>query len=151
MDRFVILQVAFNLVLLANILYLHRARVAAARATGATGRPGVTVPSPPKQREAKAPRRPRGFVLTLGLRGGSPGRKPAEGSAPAEAAPPTGGVELESLIAQAEREEAISAPSTADASRQRAADDLRAGIRRLQARLDDARGAETPGARSYGL
>lgn len=146
MNRFVALQVVFNVVFLANVLYLQRALRNQRRALALN--PAQPAPSgegkPPSVSKAKRGKRRGGFVLTLGLRGASAARSAIE-RLPEERIErdPLG---IDALIDDAQRRDTVPngrglappTPSAAptEATRQRAAEDLRRSIRRLQERLD---------------
>jgi hypothetical protein len=135
MNRFVALQIVFNLVILANLLYFQRAlrlarRIAAVPKAHAAPDVKPSVAAAPK---VKTERHPGGFLLTLGLRGEARRDEPLLG--------------LAALVDDAERldsvpagRDALTTPGMSEAPvderRQRAADDLRRSIRRLQERID---------------
>ncbi len=164
MNRFALVQVAFNLVLLANVLYLHRRlwgvtsreTIDSTTATGAETAPRRG--DPERARVRRRDRRPRGVLLTLGLGAGSAASTrdhdaPAARDAPL---PAREGIEggLSDLVAAAEREEAaairpVASRAAEERSRQRAAEELRANIRRLHARLGAAEDPGPAGARTH--
>jgi hypothetical protein len=105
MNRLFVAQMVFNAIVLVNLLVLHRRMRAEAR-------PQV---EPARRKRA-------GTVLTLGLRSSS--QATPVPAAPAPAPPPAS---LDEMVERANRIES--------GDRQQAADDLRASLRRLQARL----------------
>jgi hypothetical protein len=115
MERLILLQLLFNLVVLADVLYLHRRQTK------------VPSPSTAPKREPAPRKKSGGVVLTLGL------RSTVRAAADTQPAPKLEDG-LRDLVAAAERAETV-ALRPAQGTRQRAAEDLRANLRRLEARL----------------